>query len=51
MGMILAVLIICAVVSTRETRAAGRQAVKPLARIVGIVTAIIWAAILFIPPG
>lgn len=49
MGIILAVLMICAVVSTRETRAAGRAAVQPFARVAGIIAAVLVAAVLFLP--
>ena len=41
-----ALLIICLVTSTAETRAAGRLMVKPWGRALGVVTALIWAVIL-----
>ena len=49
MGIIAAVLMICAVVSTKETRDEGAAAIKPFARIAGIVVAVVWLAIALLP--
>lgn len=46
MEIVLAVLALCAVVSTPETRAAGREIVKPFARVAAIATVVIWAFII-----
>ncbi len=51
MMVVCAVLLICAVVSTPETRAAGRDAMRPFARVTGVITAIIWLAVILLPHG
>jgi hypothetical protein len=50
-GVILAVLAICAVVSTKATREAGAIAVRPFARVALVISALVWAAVFFLPHG
>jgi hypothetical protein len=45
LGTILAVIVLGIVVSTPETRAAGREMVRPFGRVVGALTLIVWGAI------
>lgn len=51
MMLIIALVLICVVVSTAATRAAGREAVKPFGRVVLVLTVLIWAAVLLLPRG
>lgn len=49
MGIIAAVLMICAVVSTSASRAEGAAAVRPYARLAGIIAIALWLAIILLP--
>ena len=41
-----ALLLICMATSTKETRAAGRELVKPYARAAGIFAVVAWSVII-----
>ncbi|MEO5867235.1 MAG: hypothetical protein ABIQ19_09010 [Sphingomonas sp.] len=49
MGILIAVVALCAVCSTAETRAQGSNAVKPFGRIAAIFVAMFWLAVLLLP--
>ena len=41
MFVVIALVLICVAMSTRQTRAEGRELVKPYGQIVGVITALV----------
>lgn len=51
MMVILALIVICAAVSTAETRREGREALRPYGWVIGAMAALVWILMIAMGPA